>query len=315
MVITVNYSFHLAVVVRATKLFCSSEEVWIVNLLQCNLSLNLQQGKRSLHYTQGKSIIILGCIGICIIWWMLCMWKQQVFEVTERTSRGFAGKWGRFGGPTPLTSTTRFEAPCCLRNDFKIVGKDGKVDYASAVFLCRPTGQGKSMVLVRFGGTRFGNLAKSVPGWIVHSRFNRVFEEDMGFLASQNETLVRKKVATKDLYLNLKSSDTWVSEYRKWLDLTGHGMPYYFGHRSQSQSANMAVAEAAPAGLVAATASSYPARGSFGAMFARDPTNRYFRHVVHCKSCLRALNGFKKFQKVNRVGLWQLWAGSLCTYE
>ncbi|CAK9261221.1 unnamed protein product [Sphagnum jensenii] len=230
-----------------------------------------------------------------------------VFEVTERTSRGFAGKWGRFSGPTPLTSTTRFEAPCCLRNDFKIVGKDGKVDYASAVFLCRPTGQGKSMVLVRFGGTRFGNLAKSVPGWIVHSRFNRVFEEDMGFLASQNETLVRKKVATKDLYLNLKSSDTWVSEYRKWLDLTGHGMPYYFGHRSQSQSANMAVAEAAPAGLVAATASSYPARGSFGAMFARDPTNRYFRHVVHCKSCLRALNGFKTFQKIGVV------LGAICT--
>jgi hypothetical protein len=162
------------------------------------------------------------------------------------------------------------------------------------------------MVLVRFGGARFGNLAKSVPGWIIHSRSNTVFEEDMGFLASQNETLVRKKVATKDLYLNLKSSDMWVSEYRNWLDLTGHGMPYYFGHRSQSQSANMAVAEAAPAGLVAATASSYPARGSFGAMFARDPTNRYFRHVVHCKSCLRALNGFKKFQKVNRVGLWQL---------
>jgi phenylpropionate dioxygenase-like ring-hydroxylating dioxygenase large terminal subunit len=71
-----------------------------------------------------------------------------VFEVTERTSRGFAGKWGRFSGPTPLTSTTRFEAPCCLQNDFKIVGKNGKVDYASAVFLCRPTGEGKSMVLV-----------------------------------------------------------------------------------------------------------------------------------------------------------------------
>ncbi len=100
----------------------------------------------------------------------------------------------------------------------------------------------------------------------------------------------------KDLYLNLKSSDAWVTEYHKWLDLTGHGMPYYFGHRSASQSPNLAIAEAAPAGLVAATASSYPAKGSFGAMFARDPTNRYFWHVVHCKSCLGLLNCFKKFQ-------------------
>jgi hypothetical protein len=32
-----------------------------------------------------------------------------------------------------------------------------------------------------------------------------------------------------------------------------------------------AIAEAAPAGLVAATASSYPAKGSFGAMFCQGP--------------------------------------------
>jgi hypothetical protein len=44
-------------------------------------------------------------------------------------------------------------------------------------------------------------------------------------------------------------------------------------------------------------------------MFARDHTNRYFRHVVHCKSCLWALNGFKKFQKVNGVGLMAIVRG------
>ncbi len=119
-----------------------------------------------------------------------------------------------------------------------------------------------------------------------------MFEQDIRFLASQNETLVHRNVATKDLYLNLKSSDAWVTEDHKWLDLTGHGMPYYFGHRSASQSPNLAITEAASAGLVAATASSYPAKGSFGAMFARDPTNRYFWHVVHCKSCLGLLNCF-----------------------
>ncbi len=116
-----------------------------------------------------------------------------------------------------------------------------------------------------------------------------MLEQDIRFLASQNETLVNRNVATKDLYLNLKSLDIWVTEYHKWLDLTGHGMPYYVGHRSASQSPNLAIAEAA-------TASSYPAKGSFGAMFARDPTNHYFWHVVHCKSCLGLLNCFKKFQ-------------------
>jgi len=53
----------------------------------------------------------------------------------------------------------------------------------------------------------------------------------MGFLSSQNETLVKEKVPTKELYLNLRSIDTWVVEYRKWMDKVGNGigMPYYFG--------------------------------------------------------------------------------------
>ncbi len=135
-----------------------------------------------------------------------------------------------------------------------------------------------------------------IPSRILHTINNTVFEQDIRFLASQNETLVHRNVAMTDLYLNLKSSDAWVTKYHKWLDLTGHGMPYYFGHRSASQSPNLAIAEAVPAGLVAATASSYPAKGSFVAIFARDPTNCYFWHVVHCKSCLGLLNCFKKFQ-------------------
>lgn len=168
----------------------------------------------------------------------------------------------------------------------------------SAVFLCRPSGQGKSMLIVRFGSTKFPDIFKKIPGWFLHKTSNTVFEQDMGFLASQNAYLVKKNQPTKDLYLNLKSSDTWVSEFRKWNDRVGRGMPYYFGHQTTSAAINPAILEAAPAGFSAAAASSYPAQGSFGEMFARDPTNRYFRHVVHCKSCLKALNNFQKFQKV-----------------
>uniref|UniRef100_A0A7I4A6C1 Rieske domain-containing protein n=1 Tax=Physcomitrium patens TaxID=3218 RepID=A0A7I4A6C1_PHYPA len=226
-----------------------------------------------------------------------CTKIPQVFEVTERTSRGFAGIWKEISSPE-FTNTTRFEAPCCLRND-KVVDKpDGSKDYLSAVFLCRPSGQGKSMLIVRFGSTKFPDIFKKIPGWFLHKTSNTVFEQDMGFLASQNAYLVKKNQPTKDLYLNLKSSDTWVSEFRKWNDRVGRGMPYYFGHQTTSAAINPAILEAAPAGFSAAAASSYPAQGSFGEMFARDPTNRYFRHVVHCKSCLKALNNFQKFQKV-----------------
>lgn len=154
------------------------------------------------------------------------------------------------------------------------------------------------MLIARFGSTNFPGSLKMIPPWYIHITSNTVFEQDMGFLASQNEDLVKKNLPTKDLYLNLKSSDTWVSEFRKWNDLVGHGMPYYFGHKTISQAKNPAVVEVAPAGFSAAAASSYPAQGSFGEMFARDPTNRYFRHVVHCRSCLSALGSFQTYQKV-----------------
>ncbi|KAG0604993.1 hypothetical protein M758_9G024100 [Ceratodon purpureus] len=223
--------------------------------------------------------------------------QALVFEVTERSSRGFAGVWKEISSPT-FTNTTRFEAPCCLRNDKLSVDDKGKEVQSSAVFLCRPAGQGKSMLIVRFGSTGFPKAIKSIPSWLIHSTSSSVFEQDMGFLASQNEYLIKTNRPTKDLYLNLKSSDTWVSEFRKWNDKTGHGMPYYFGHETLSLPKNPALTEAAPAGVAAATASTYPAQGSFGQMFARDPTNRYFRHVVHCKSCLSTLNAFQKYQKV-----------------
>lgn len=222
---------------------------------------------------------------------------EQVFEVTERSGQGFAGVWKEISTET-FANTTRFEAPCCLRNDKKTVKADGTEVNLSAVFLCRPAGQGKSMLILRFGSTDFPKSIKSIPAWFIHSTSNTVFEQDMGFLASQNEYLIRTNQPTKDLYFNVKSSDTWVTEFRKWNDKVGHGMPYYFGHRSVSLPQKAALTEAAPAGASAATASTYPAQGSFGAMFARDPTSRYFRHVVHCKACLSALNAFHKYQKV-----------------
>ncbi|KAJ7538368.1 hypothetical protein O6H91_11G045400 [Diphasiastrum complanatum] len=222
------------------------------------------------------------------------------FEVTERTSRGFAGNWGESSSDS-LLSCTRFEAPCVLRNDKVVTDKDGKTVYSSALFLCCPAGQGKSMLTVRFGSTNFGSSLKWFPTWLIHRTSNTVFEQDMGFLSSQNATMIRKGVPTKDLYLNLKSSDTWVTEYRKWLDKVGHGMPYYIGHRTLSLAPAAAVLEAAPAGLVAATASSYPSKGVISTLFARDPTNRYFRHVIHCITCRKALKNFKKVQKLSQV--------------
>eukprot|EP01018_Ginkgo_biloba_P014645 Gb_20939 [translate_table: standard] len=223
--------------------------------------------------------------------------QALAFEVTERTARGFAGRWGEASNNI-LPNTLRFEAPCALRNDKEYVDKDGNKQYFSALFLCCPAGQGKSMLVVRFGGTQNNPRLKMIPNWIVHQISSKVFEQDMGFLSSQNEFLMRKRLPTREVYISLKSCDTWVTEYRKWLDKVGHGMPYYFGHRSLSLPKNSALFETAPAGFVAATAAASPTIGALGTVHAPDPTNRYFRHVIHCKDCRLALKSFQTWKKI-----------------
>ncbi|KAL3844064.1 hypothetical protein ACJIZ3_001467 [Penstemon smallii] len=219
------------------------------------------------------------------------------FKVTERTDRGFAGWWGRErdrSTPNYIPNFLRFQAPCVLQNNREIIDQNGEKNYFSGLFLCRPSGQGKSMLIVRFGNTRKPPLLfRVIPAWYFHQNASKVFEQDMGFLSSQNEILMKEKVPTRELYINLKSSDTWVSEYRKWMDKVGHGMPYHFGHSTISLPQHPAVVEHAPAGFVANISASQPAKGGIGTMHVPNPANRYFRHVVHCKECMSTVKGFE----------------------
>ncbi|KAL0312185.1 UNVERIFIED_CONTAM: protein, chloroplastic [Sesamum radiatum] len=227
------------------------------------------------------------------------------FEVTERTDRGFAGRWGREidrGGPNYIPYFLRFEAPCVLQNNREFIDKNGEKHYAAGLFLCRPSGQGKSMLIVRFAITsKPPLLLKLIPEWYIHQNSCKVFEQDMGFLSSQNEILMKEKVPTRELYINLRSSDTWVAEYRKWMDKVGHGMPYHFGHSTISLPEYPAVVEHAPAGFVANLSASQPAKGGIGTMHAPNPANRYFRHVIHCKRCTKDLKTFQAWKNALSV--------------
>ncbi|KAG0472027.1 hypothetical protein HPP92_016573 [Vanilla planifolia] len=226
--------------------------------------------------------------------------QPLLMTVTERSMRGFAGGWCRANNPSVMNSL-RFDAPCVLQNNLEFVDKKGVQLYFSALFLCRPAGQGKSMLIVRFGASSRPMLFNLIPNWYFHQNACEVFEQDMGFLSSQNEVLMREKVPTKQLYLNLKFSDTWVLEYRKWMDRVGSGMPYYVGHETVSMPAVAAVVEEAPAGIAAGVAASVPAKGGMGEAQMPDPTNRYYRHVVHCKGCRNAVKGFRTWKDVLRL--------------
>lgn len=214
------------------------------------------------------------------------------FTVTERTARGFAGQWWRTRTPA-LKNTLRFSAPCVLQNNLAFDDKKGQKQYFSALFLCRPAGQGRSMLIVRFGSSLGNPWTAIFPKWYLHQNAGKVFEQDMGFLSSQNEVLMKEKVPTQKLYLNLRSCDTWVAEYRKWMDRAGKGMPYYFGHSTLSLPSVPAVVEQSPAGIAAGLSATMPAKGGVGAASAPNPISKYYRHVVHCKSCRAVVRAFR----------------------
>ncbi|CAN4095614.1 unnamed protein product [Withania somnifera] len=227
------------------------------------------------------------------------------FEVTERTNRGFAGWWDKEkdqGKANYTPNFLHFEAPCVLHNSREIVDESGEKHYFSGLFLCRPSGQRKSMLIVQFGNTRKRTgILKFIPNWFLHQNASKVFEQDMGFLSSQNEILMKEKVPTKKLYLNLKSFDTWVAEYRKWMDKVRQGMPYHFGHSTIFLPQQPAVVEHAPAGLVANCSAAQPAKGGIGGMYAPNPANRYFRHVIHCRDCSNVVKAFETWKKALSV--------------
>ncbi|XP_047952344.1 protein TIC 55, chloroplastic-like isoform X1 [Salvia hispanica] len=227
------------------------------------------------------------------------------FEVTERTGRGFAGRWGRerdVSLPNHIPNFLRFEAPCVLQSNRQVIDKKGQKIYFTGLFLCRPSGQGKSMLIVRFGNTMKPSFVfKLLPQWFLHQTASKILEEDMGFLSSQNEILVREKSPTRELYINLKTSDTWVAEYRRWMDKVGHGMPYHFGHSTVSLPENPALVEHAPAGFTASLSASQPAKGGIGSMHAPNPANRYFRHVIHCKGCRNVVKLCRAWKKALSV--------------
>ncbi|KAE8776552.1 protein TIC 55, chloroplastic [Hordeum vulgare] len=110
--------------------------------------------------------------------------QPLAFDVAERTAWGFASHWWRERAPH-LRNLLRFEAPCVLSNTLEFVDKDSKEQCFSAQFLFRAAGQGKSMLLVRFGSTMSSPLVKVLPKWYLHQNACKVFEQDMGFL-SQN---------------------------------------------------------------------------------------------------------------------------------
>lgn len=141
-----------------------------------------------------------------------------------------------------------------------------------AVIYTLPLGKGRCRVLLRNYQNFLTWKIKLQPRWLEHLFRNRVSEEDMPFIRGQQAHIERLGKNPDSLYLPLKTSDTLLIEYRKWLDKYGSSLPFYQGY-STSKLDVLSDNEIPPAVLA----------------------ERFRRHTQICSSCNRA------YQVTNRV--------------
>lgn len=169
-----------------------------------------------------------------------------------------------------------------------------------AALHCMPLGAGRSRLLFRTyfkGLPRLAALLLALkPLWLRHLNSCKVLEQDAGLIATQEDNLAGRRPPSSSggggaddddeprslsaAYLPLRSSDAFVVQYRKWLDLVGHGMPWAVGWDAPAPPA---LARAAPL----ASRSNLPP-GLLGAHRAAAE-DRFSRHVRHTPSSRAAL--------------------------
>ncbi|KAJ6856297.1 hypothetical protein NC651_038024 [Populus alba x Populus x berolinensis] len=114
------------------------------------------------------------------------------------------------------------------------------------------------MLIARIGGTKRPQIANWIPEWFFHQRGTWCSSKIWDSIIPKSGFNERKG-PRREIVPNLRSSDTWVAEYRKWMDRIGHGMPYHFEHNTISLPELPVVGVHAPAGLIAGASASFPA--------------------------------------------------------
>lgn len=158
-------------------------------------------------------------------------------EIEENNISGILSKVKGAGKSATSWGRHDFIAPNLVIYKFTIQIKDKSYDVGTALYSI-PLGKNKCRILHRnfIGGLKwFINLT---PRWIHHLQTNNLLEGDMELLVGQNLQINRLGKSLKEVFLPLKTSDTLVIEYRKWLDKFGSQLPYYQGYTTSKNLDN-----------------------------------------------------------------------------
>lgn len=156
-------------------------------------------------------------------------------EVLENSAQGIRGRWRGTGKPNDTWKHIDFVAPNLVLNTAYIEKRGWSFGLA---LYSIPLAKGRCRLLAR-GYRNFLTLGVNLrPRWLDHWNTNKILEQDLPLIVGQQAEIERLGESLKELYLPLKTSDTLVMEYRKWLDKFGSSKPYYQGYSTSKNTSN-----------------------------------------------------------------------------
>ncbi|MGB3694884.1 MAG: Rieske 2Fe-2S domain-containing protein [Spirulinaceae cyanobacterium] len=191
--------------------------------------------------------------------------EMETFNVS---AQGFQGRYRGMKQGKTAWATADFVAPHLVAYKF---GNPAFGVIGGFYLYALPLGKGKSRVLIRRYGNFFKRSFKLKPRWLEHLRQNKLIEEDLALIVGQQRYIESSGKTLKEAFLPLKTSDTFVLEYRKWLDKYAQELPYCQGYTTTKK-----------------------AKGNGEPM----ATDRLSRHTQICHSCNQAYQNSLKLKQI-----------------
>ncbi len=134
-----------------------------------------------------------------------------------------------------------------------------------------PLAKGKCRLLYRKYSNFYSWRERIKPKWLDHWNQNEILQQDMALIIGQYSEIERSQQNAKDLWLPIKTSDTLVIHYRKWLDKYATATPFYRGYATHKTAAHLP---------------------------DQHPKDVFSIHTSNCSACLNAYQMTKKIQKL-----------------
>ena len=183
-------------------------------------------------------------------------------EVIENSASGIRCRWRKTRNPNETWRQIDFVAPNLVHHRFEI---EERGRLLGLVMYSLPLGRSRCRLLFRGYGNFMTWIVKLRPRWLDHLNQTKILEQDLPRIARMQQQIERLGQSLKEIYLPLKTSDTFVIEYRKWLDKFGSDLPFYQGY-STSKHARVGREESEKLMLL----------------------DRFKRHTQICSSCTQA---------------------------